>query len=63
MKKKRISKTKKSIIEAVTQKVRDVDRKDIEKASAMITTVGAAVLTTAQVVNKIIEEIKKMRKG
>lgn len=62
MKKQKISKTEKeSIFKAVTQKVRDVDRKDIEKASAMITTVGAAVLTTAQIVNKIIEEIKKMR--
>ncbi len=64
MKKQKLSKTEKeSIFKAVTQKVRNVDRKDIEKAFAMITTIGTGVLTITQFVNKIIEEIKKMKKA
>lgn len=64
MKKKKISKTEKqTIFTAVGQKIRGVDRGDIEKAFAIVATIGAGVLTTAQFVNKIIEEIKKMRKG
>ena len=63
MNKKKISKAEKeSILKAVREKVRDVEKKDIEKAFGMIAAIGTGALTTAQLVNKIIEEIKKMRK-
>lgn len=52
---------KQTIFQTVKQKFRNVTKEDIEDAFGKAVTVGAGILSTAEIIKKILKEIRKMK--